>query len=67
MDISTDKVLVWAEIKENDEDSELILIRVESIVNGKFGNETGINLDSIIVEDCDGLTIPLHYNTVSIN
>ena len=31
MDISTDKVLVWAEIKENDEDSELGLISVESI------------------------------------
>lgn len=66
IDISTYKVLVWAEIKANDENSEMGLIRIESIVNGKYGNDTGINIDSIIVEDCDMLPVPAHYNLVSI-
>lgn len=64
LDISTNKVLVWAEIKEDDESSEMGLIRVESIVNGKFLSDTGIHLDSIIVEDCDSLPIPAHYKTI---
>lgn len=60
MDNSSDKILVWAEINDDDEASELGLIRIESQINGKYSN-TGINLDSIIVESSDCLKVPPHY------
>ena len=66
-DISANKVLVWTEISENDEKSEMELIKIESKINAKFSDITGIDLDSIIVEDCDKLPIPSHYQSVGIS
>jgi len=66
LDISDNKVLAWAEIAENDEKSEMALIRIESMVNGKFAIDTGIHLDSIIVEDCDNLPVPAHYKIIQV-
>lgn len=65
IDTSPNKVLVWAEIKENDEHAEMELISIESKLNADFGNLTDIYLDSIIVEDCDNLKIPTHYKELA--
>lgn len=67
LDITVNKILVWAEIKENDENSEMDLIRAESMINGQYSNETGISLDSIIVEDTDKLPVPSHYIPLAIS
>jgi hypothetical protein len=64
MDFSTNKILVWVEIKENDEQAEFALIGIESMVNGKYASDTGIYLDSLIVEESDSLDVPPHYNLI---
>jgi hypothetical protein len=67
LDISTNKVLVWAEIEDNDEKSEMAIIRVESIINSIYSKKTGIDLDSIIVEKSDNLTVPSHYQEIELS
>lgn len=64
-DLSNNKILVWAEINEDDESAELSLIKVESIINGEFFDKTKIYLDSIIVETSDHLTVPPHYKLIT--
>ena len=63
-DLSDNKILVWAEIKDEDETTEMLLIKVESIINGQFFDKTKIYLDSIIVEESDKLPVPPHYRTI---
>lgn len=60
MDNSSNKILVWAEINDDDEEAELGLIRIESKINGKY-MKTGISLNSTIVESSDCLKVPSHY------
>ena len=67
IDTSPNKVLIWAEINEDDEESEMGLISIESKLNARFGRDTDIHLDSTIVEDCDNLPIPSHYKLVNIS
>jgi hypothetical protein len=66
LDLSLNKILVWAEINDNDEVAEMALIRVESIINATYAQQTGIELDSIIVEKSDNLPIPPHYQIVEL-
>lgn len=66
LDMSQNKVLAWLEIPDNDEITELKLIDIEAKVNAKFEEKCGISFDSIIVEKCDNLDIPSHYQIVSI-
>ena len=67
LDLSANKVLVWAEIKDNDENAEMALIRVESMINAIYSEKTGIDIDSIIVEKSDNLPVPTHYKSVALN
>lgn len=62
---SNDKLLVWAEIKENDEVAEDNIIMAEAKVNGKYYNK-GFSVSSTIIEDCDNIKIPLHYIPIPI-
>lgn len=65
LEMSDNRILVWAEIKENDEAMENALILSESKTNAKF-SEFGFSISSTIVEDCDNLKIPSHYKEIPI-
>ena len=59
-DLSRSEVLVWAEIKENEEELEDKLIMAEAKINAKFHNR-GFDLTTMIVEENEYLSIPNHY------
>lgn len=60
-ELGDSKVLVWAEIKADDEDAEKNLLLSEAKVNYEFA-EYGFHISSMIVEDCDQLPVPSHYH-----
>jgi predicted transcriptional regulator len=60
-DLLNSKVLVWAEIKDDDEYSEDSLILSAAKVNNEF-YKYGIHLSPTIVEESDNIKIPDHYN-----
>ena len=59
-DFNDSEVLVWAEIADNDEALEKALLRAESKINAKY-HPYGFDMETMIVEHGDGLTIPNHY------
>jgi len=59
-DYNDSEVLVWAQIDENDEHLEKQLYLAEALVNAKY-HQYGFDMTSMIVENCDGITIPNHY------
>jgi hypothetical protein len=61
-DLSDSKVLVWAEIKDNDEVAEDAFIMAEAKANSKYFNK-GFYISSTIVEESDEIEVPLHYHT----
>lgn len=63
MDISKSKILVWAEIADDDEKIEDELILAEAKVNHKY-YPYGFSIASTIVEKSDNLPIPPHYETI---
>ena len=65
LELSDSKVLVWAEIKEDDEEMEDTLILAEAKINAAFSDK-GFSISSTIVEDCDKLKVPGHYKKVPI-
>ena len=65
LELSNAKILVWAEIKEDDEIMEDALILTEAKINAAF-SEYGFHVSSTIVEDSDGLEVPEHYRNVAI-
>ncbi len=58
--LSDSKILVWAEINDNDETAEDNLLLAEARVNGKY-YDNGFYLNSTIVEKSDNLPVPPHY------
>lgn len=54
------EVLVWAEIADNDHDLESQLNLAEAKINAKF-HPFGYDMESMIVESGDQLSIPNHY------
>ena len=66
LDLSASKVLVWAEIDNDDESTEDALILASAKVNNDF-SEYGFHISSTIVEVDDALEIPGHYKEVTIN
>lgn len=60
---SLSSVLVWAEIEENDEQSEDELILIKARINAAF-QSFGYKISCTIVEDCDQLPIPPGYKEV---
>lgn len=63
MDLSDAKVLVWAEINDDDEATEDSMRLAEAKVNAQF-MDFGFHLTSTILETSDNLPIPSHYQTV---
>lgn len=59
-DLSDSQVLVWAEINDDDESTENILILNEAKVNAKY-SDFGFSLSSTIVENGDNIPVPSHY------
>ena len=62
-DFSDAKILVWAEVKTDDEEAEDALILAEAKANEKYSGN-GFFISSTIVEDCDNLPVPPHYRQV---
>lgn len=65
LNFSNSKVLVWAEIRNDDEATEDALILTEAKVNSKY-NKYDFNVSSTIVEESDKLKIPDHYKAVRL-
>lgn len=65
-ELSDTKILVWAEINQNDEDTEDSLLLAEAKINGEF-SKAGFRLLTTIVEDCDELEVPENYIKFPIN
>lgn len=65
LELSNSKILVWAEIKNDDEDTENALILAAAKVNNSF-SKYGFHLSSTIVEQDDLLDVPTHYKEVTI-
>jgi hypothetical protein len=64
LELSDSKVLLWAEIANNDEPTEDALIMSAAKVNHKF-SRYGFHISSTIVDEEDQLNIPKHYKEVS--
>ena len=64
IDYTDAKVLVWAEVDDDDETTEDALLLTEAKVNAKFST-FGFDLSTIIVEKSDNLKIPPQYKIVS--
>ena len=65
LELSHSKILVWAEIDEDDEIMEDALILTEAKINAYF-SKYGFYISSTIVESSDGLKVPEHYKTIPI-
>lgn len=65
LELSNSKVLVWAEIYDNDYETEKALILAQAKVNALY-DKFGFAISSTIVEECDELTVPNHYHNVAI-
>ncbi|CAA0238723.1 hypothetical protein ACE1MK_09290 [Tenacibaculum maritimum] len=65
LELSNSKILVWAEISEDDELMEDTLILAEAKINALYSKH-GFHISSTIVEDCDNFTIPAHYKEIAI-
>lgn len=65
-DFSDAKILVWAQIKNDDEKTEDALILSEAKANAKY-SENGFYISSTIVEEADNVQIPGHYKQVSLH
>jgi hypothetical protein len=65
LELSNSKVLVWAEIYDNDDETEKALILAQAKVNAQY-TKFGFAITSTIVEECDQLTVPSHYHNVAI-
>ena len=65
-DFSDAKILVWAQIADEDESSENALILSEAKANSKF-SENGFFVTTTIVEESDKLNMPPHYHEVKIH
>ncbi|MCF0065135.1 hypothetical protein MUK70_06280 [Dyadobacter chenwenxiniae] len=55
------ELLVWAEIEDDAEDVEGKLIMAEAKINAKY-HRHGFDMATTIVEKCDMLPVPSHYN-----
>lgn len=65
LELSNSKILVWAEIVEDDQLMENALILAEAKINACF-SKYGFHISSTIVEDSDCLVVPKHYKSVAI-
>ena len=65
-DFSEAKILVWAEISDEDEATEKALILSEAKANAKY-SDNGFYVSSTIVEESDHFKVPPHYQEIIID
>lgn len=65
-DFSHDKILAWFNIKADDFETEDAIILSAAQTNASYYEDTGISIESIIVEDTDGIPVPAHFQSVVI-
>lgn len=53
-------IMAWAEINDNDENTEDAILLAEAKINS-FAKEFDFCVDTMVVEKSDGLQIPSHY------
>ena len=63
VDHTNSKVLVWAEIDDDDKLSERNLILAEAKVNANYYSK-GFHVSSVIMEKSDHYPVPSHYKTI---
>jgi len=61
LDLSDAKILVWAEVDDDDEATEDALILAEAKANAKY-SDYGFHISSTIIEKSDRLPVPPHYH-----
>ncbi len=61
-DFNDAEVLVWAEVRDDDEEMEKQLYLAEAKINASY-HQYGFDMTSMIVEHRDQLTVPNHYKT----
>lgn len=59
-DFNDSEVLVWAEIERDDQKMESLLTQAEAKISALF-HPYGFDMESMIVENSDGLPVPNHY------
>lgn len=59
-------MLIWAEISDENEILEDNLIRLQAETNAMF-QDSGLNVNTTIVESSDHLKMPPHYEAIPIN
>lgn len=59
-------IIVWAEIKDNDEQVEDAILLAESKVNA-YARQFDFSVDTMIVEKSDAIPVPSHYILVGQN
>lgn len=62
-DFSDAKILVWAQVADDDDATEDALILSEARANSKY-SDNGFYISSTIVEESDNLSVPSHYSTL---
>ncbi|WP_395052201.1 hypothetical protein [Flavobacterium sp.] len=65
LEMSESKILVWAEIYNDDEETENVLILSQAKLNSRY-SKFGFHISSTIIEERDLLDVPSHYTKVSI-
>ncbi|WP_018341450.1 hypothetical protein [Cytophaga aurantiaca] len=63
LDHTDSQVLVWAEIQEDDEETEMALYKAEAKANAK-NYQYGFHISSTILEDADHIEAPPHYQNI---
>jgi hypothetical protein len=58
-------ILVWSEIKDDDDKAEDCLIMLQAKINAKYG-ERGYRLSNTIVEEGENIPLPTHYRQIKI-
>lgn len=57
------EVLVWAEIKDDDDEMEKTLLIAEAKINAKY-HPYGFDMETTIVETSDNFNVPNHYQSL---
>lgn len=65
LDHNDSQLLVWAEIKEDDEATEMGLYKAEAKANAK-NYKHGFHISSTILENTDNIPVPPHYQEIQI-
>lgn len=58
------EVLIWAEIANDDEPTEIGLFKIEAKVNAKY-HQHGFTISTTIVEQSDNIPAPPHYKDLT--